>query len=35
MVSAKVIVLLFVIIMVLIIITPILQMNKLNLRAFK
>lgn len=35
MVSAKVIVLLFVTIMVLIIITPILQMNKLNLRAFK
>lgn len=35
MVSAKVIVLLFVIIMVLIIITPILQMNKLNFRAFK
>lgn len=35
MVNAKVIVLLFVIIMVLIIITPILQMNKLNPRAFK
>lgn len=35
MVSAKVNVLLFFIIMVLIIISPILQINKLNLRAFK